>query len=141
MTTVHVRANQTTVDWVEGADMVVERTPFVDKLIANGGLTDLGAVAESDPLETDRNLAYVKFAESGVVDAQAKLGAAYSDANSSAEARETAEKALADAQADAVAAQEDLSDTRADAADTIAELNAELDSDPPKAPRGRRKTN
>lgn len=42
MTTVHVRANQTTVDWAEGAEFEVERTPLVDNLIRNGSLTALG---------------------------------------------------------------------------------------------------
>ncbi|MDI9914348.1 hypothetical protein [Rhodococcus sp. IEGM 1379] len=64
MTTVHVRANQTTVDWAEGADMVVERTPFVDKLITNGGLTDL------DAFKTDPSQPYVTYRdEEAVVDA------------------------------------------------------------------------
>jgi hypothetical protein len=113
MTTVHVRANQTTVDWAEGAEFVCERTPFVDNLIQHGGLTELEAVNSPDAFETDRDLAYVKYAEGGVMSA-----------------RDAEEKA----------AQEDLAEALSDAADTIAELNTELDIEPPKPPRTRRKT-
>lgn len=83
MTTVHVRANQTTVDWAEGAEFVCERTPFVDNLIKHGGLTELGlALSAADvaglgrgPLDalnaaSDPSKLYVQYAEGGVVDAQ-----------------------------------------------------------------------
>ncbi|MFE5789542.1 hypothetical protein [Rhodococcus erythropolis] len=104
MATVHVRANQTTVDWVAGETMTVERTAFVDSLIRNGALTDLD---ES-----------VTFAEGGIVDAQANL---------------------ADSQANAAAAQENLTEARTGAADTLAELNTELDNEPPKRSRSRKR--
>ena len=39
MAEITVRAEQRTVDWDEGAMFDVERTPFVDKLIADGRLT------------------------------------------------------------------------------------------------------
>lgn len=83
MTTVHVRANQTTVDWAEGAEFVCERTPFVDNLIQHGGLTELGlALSAADvaglgrgPLDalnaaSDPSKPHVRYAEGGVVDAQ-----------------------------------------------------------------------
>lgn len=151
MTTVHVRANQTTVDWAEGAEFVCERTPFVDNLIQHGGLTVIGheglvELGASDQLDAPREVLSdpskpnVQFAEGGVVDAQDKVAAAYADANSSSEERQDAEKALANAQADAAAAQENLNENRADAADTIAELNTELDNEPPKTTRPRRKS-
>ncbi|MER5835567.1 hypothetical protein ABT116_33250 [Streptomyces sp. NPDC002130] len=47
---------------------------------------------------------------------------------------------LADTQANATAAQENLTEARTDAADTIAELNTELDNEPPKTTRPRRKS-
>lgn len=153
MTTVHVRANQTTVDWAEGAELVCERTPFVDNLINNGGLTELGlALSAADVADlgtehldalnaaVDPEKPFVQFAEGGVVDAQDKVAAAYADANSSSEERQDAEKALANAQADAAAAQDNLNENRADAADTIAESNTELDNEPPKTTRPRRKS-
>ncbi|MFF1946828.1 hypothetical protein ACFVWF_32340 [Rhodococcus qingshengii] len=83
MTTVHVRANQTTVDWAEGAEFVCERTPFVDNLIKHGGLTEVGlALSAADvaglgrgPLDaliaaSDPSKPYVQYAEGGVVDPQ-----------------------------------------------------------------------
>lgn len=151
MTTVHVRANQTTVDWAEGAEFVCERTPFVDNLIKHGGLTvvereGLVELDASDHLDAPKEVSsdpsrpYVQFAEGGVVDAQDKVAAAYADANSSSEELQDAEKALANAQADAAAAQENLNETRADSAETLAELNTELDNEPPKPPRTRRKS-
>ncbi len=83
MTTVHVRANQTTVDWAEGAEFVCERTPFVDNLIQHGGLTELGLALSAadvaglgrgalDALNaaSDPSKPYVQYAEGGVVDAQ-----------------------------------------------------------------------
>lgn len=153
MTTVHVRANQTTVDWAEGAEFVCERTPFVDNLIKHGGLTELGlALSAADVADlgtehldalnaaSDPSKPYVQFAEGGVVDAQGKVAAVNADVDSSSEERQDAEKILADAQADAAAAQENLTDTRADSADTLAELNTELDNEPPKPPRTRRKS-
>lgn len=114
MTTVHVRANQTTVDWAEGAEFVCERTPFVDNLIQHGGLTELDAVPDE----------YTGTSQFESVDIN----------------RARAELELDEAQKKAIAAQEDLNETRADAADTIAELNTELDNEPPKAPRTRRKS-
>lgn len=161
MTTVHVRANQTTVDWAEGAEFVCERTPFVDNLIKHGGLTELGlALSAADVADlgtehldalnaaVDPENPFVQFAEGGVVDAQDKVAAAYADVNSSSEERQDAEKILADAQANladsqanAAAAQENLTKACTDAADTLAELNTELDNEPPKAPRTRRKSN
>jgi len=156
MTTVHVRANQTTVDWAEGAEFVCERTPFVDNLIQHGGLTELGlALSAADvahlgaePLDalnaaSDPSKLYVQYAAGGVVDAQDKVAAAAADANSSSEERQDAEKALANAQADAAAAQENLNQARADSTETLAELNTELDneSEAPKPPRTRRKSN
>ena len=153
MTTVHVRANQTTVDWAEGAEFVCERTPFVDNLIQHGGLTELDAVPEFsiDKFRTDPSQPYVTYRDSvpegNVVDAQGKVAAVNADVDSSSEGRRDAEKILADAQAnladsqaDAAAAQENLNETRADAADTIAELNTELDNEPPKTTRPRRKS-
>ena len=151
MTTVHVRANQTTVDWAGGAEFVCERTPFVDNLIKHGGLTvvereGLVELDASDHLDAPKEVSsdpsrpYVQFAEGGVVDAQDKVAAAYADANSSSEELQDAEKALANAQADAAAAQENLNETRADSAETLAELNTELDNEPPKPPRTRRKS-
>lgn len=153
MTTVHVRANQTTVDWAEGAEFVCERTPFVDNLIQHGGLTELGlALSAADvaglgrrPLDalnaaSDPSKPYAQYAEGGVVDAQDEVAAAYADASSSSEERQDAEKVLANAQADAAAAQENLDETRADSAETIAELNTELDNEPPKTTRPRRKS-
>lgn len=148
MTTVHVRANQTTVDWAEGAEFVCERTPLVDNLIQHGGLTELDAVPDEytdtshlGSVDGNEQLDGVKpeFAEGGVVDAQDKVAAAYANANSVSEERQDAEKALGNAQADAAAAQENLDETRADAAETIAELNTELDNEPPKTTRSRRK--
>lgn len=135
MTTVHVRANQTTVDWAEGAEFVCERTPFVDNLINNGGLTvtereglvELDASDHRDaPTEIvgDPSKPYVQFAEGGVVDIN----------------RAQAELALDKAQEKALAAQENLTEARADSADTLAELNTELDNEPPKPPRTRRKS-
>lgn len=152
MTSVHVRANQTTVDWAEGAEFVCERTPFVDNLIQHGGLTELESVPEFsiDKFRTDPSQPYVTYRDSvpeGVVDAQGKVAAVNADVDSSSEERRDAEKILADAQAnladsqaDAAAAQENLTKTRTDAAETIAELNTELDNEPPKAPRTRRKS-
>ncbi|MDI9898448.1 hypothetical protein QM716_01120 [Rhodococcus sp. IEGM 1409] len=151
MTTVHVRANQTTVDWAEGAEFVCERTPFVDNLIQHGGLTvieheGLVELDASDHLDAPREVVsdpskpYVRYAEGGVVDAQDKVAAAYADASSSSEERRDAEKAIADSQADATAAQENLTEARTDAAETIAELNTELDNEPPKTTRPRRKS-
>ncbi|MGW6017865.1 hypothetical protein ACWFNS_07665 [Oerskovia enterophila] len=154
MTTVHVRANQTTVDWAEGAEFVCERTPFVDNLIKHGGLTELGlALSAADVAHlgtgtldalnaaSDPSKLYVQYAEGGVVDAQDNVAAAAADANSSSEERQDAERALANAQADAAAAQENLNQARADSAETPAELNTELDneSEAPKPPRTRRK--
>lgn len=127
MTTVHVRANQTTVDWAEGAEFVCERTPFVDNLIQHGGLTELGlalSVADVTALG-DEHLDALNAA------------ATQATVNSSSEERQDAEKALADAQVDATAAQEDLTEA---SADTLAELNIELDNEPPKPPRTRRKS-
>lgn len=153
MTTVHVRANQTTVDWAEGAEFVCERTPFVDNLIQHGGLTELGLVLSAthiaglgrgalDALNaaSDPSKPYVQYAEGGVVDAQDKVAVVNADVDSSSEERQDAEKTLADAQADAAAAQEDLNEARADSADTLAELNTELDNEPPKTTRPRRKS-
>lgn len=153
MTTVHVRANQTTVDWAEGAEFVCERTPFVDNLIQHGGLTELDAVPEFsvDKFRTDPSQPYVTYRgsvpEGDVVDAQGKVAAVNADVDSSSEARRDAEKILADAQAnladseaDAAAAQENLNETRADSAEILAELNTELDNEPPKPPRTRRKS-
>lgn len=160
MTTVHVRANQTTVDWAEGAEFVCERTPFVDNLIKHGGLTELGLVLSAadvadlgtkhlDALNiaVDPEKPFVQFAEGGVVDAQDKVAAANADANSSSQERHDAEKILADAQAnladsqaDAAAAQENLTEVRTGAAENLSELNTELDNEPPKAPRTRRKS-
>lgn len=151
MTTVHVRANQTTVDWAEGAEFVCERTPFVDNLIQHGGLTVIGheglvELDASDHLDAPREVLsdpskpYVRYAEGGVLDAQDKVAGAYADANSASEERQDAEKALANAQADATVAQESLNETRADSAATLAELNTELDNEPPKPPRTRRKS-
>lgn len=154
MTTVHVRANQTTVDWAEGAEFVCERTPFVDNLIQHGGLTELDAVPEFsiDQFRTDSRQPYVKYRDSvpeGVVDAQDKVAAAYADENSSSEERQDAEKILVDAQAnlvdsqaDTAAAQENLNQARADSTETLAELNTELDNEheAPKPPRTRRKS-
>ncbi|WP_146153456.1 MULTISPECIES: hypothetical protein [unclassified Rhodococcus (in: high G+C Gram-positive bacteria)] len=135
MTTVHVRANQTTVDWAEGAEFVCERTPFVDNLIQHGGLTELEGIDAPDAFETDRDLAYEKYAE-----ASHEIDVAYSNVDSSAEDRRRAELALEEAQKNAASSQKDLTETRSDAADTIAELNADLDTEPPKPPRTRRKT-
>ena len=148
MTTVHVRANQTTVDWAEGAEFVCERTPFVDNLIKHGGLTELESVPEFsiDKFRTDPSQPYVTYRDSvpeGNVDvrqAEAQLTAAYSNIESSAEDRRSAELALDEAQKKSVSAQENLTEARTDAVDTIAELNAELDNEPPKPPRTRRKT-
>lgn len=134
MTTVHVRANQTTVDWAEGAEFVCERTPFVDNLIQHGGLTvieheGLVELDASDHLDaptevsSDPSKPYVQFAEGGVVDIN----------------RAQAELALDKAQQKSAAAQENLNETRADSADTLAELNTELDNEPPKTTRSRRK--
>ncbi|MER5837947.1 hypothetical protein ABT116_46405 [Streptomyces sp. NPDC002130] len=81
MTTVHVRANQTTVDWAEGAEFVCERTPFVDNLIKHGGLTELESVSEFsiDTFRTDPSQPYVTYRDSvpegNVVDAQDKVAA------------------------------------------------------------------
>ena len=133
MTTVHVRANQTTVDWAEGAEFVCERTPFVDNLIKNGGLTELDAVP--DEYTDTSHLGSVE-----VKQAEAQLTAAYSNIESSAEDRRSAELALDEAQQKSAAAQENLNETRADSADTLAELNTELDNEPPKSPRTRRKS-
>lgn len=135
MTTVHVRANQTTVDWAEGAEFVCERTPFVDNLIQHGGLTELDAVPEFsiDQFRTDPSQPYVTYRDSvpegNVVDAQDKVAAVNADVDFSSEERQDAEKALANAQADAAAAQEDLNQARADSAETLTELNTELDTD------------
>ena len=41
MAEITVRAEQRTVDWDEGAVFTIERTKFVDKLIANGRLTEV----------------------------------------------------------------------------------------------------
>lgn len=147
MTTVHVRANQTTVDWAEGAEFVCERTPFVDNLIQHGGLTELDAVPEFsiDKFRTDPSQPYVTYRDSvpeGNVDvrqAEAQLTAAYSNIESSAEDRRSAELALDEAQKKSVSAQENLTEARTDAVDTIAELNTELDNEPPKTTRSRRK--
>lgn len=103
MTTVHVRANQTTVDWAEGAEFVCERTPFVDNLIKHGGLTELDAVPDE----------YTDTSQFESVDIN----------------RARAELELDEAQKKAIAAQEDLNEARADATDTITELNTELDTD------------
>lgn len=137
MTTVHVRANQTTVDWAEGAEFVCERTPFVDNLIQHGGLTELGLVLSAadvaglgtkhlDALNAavDLEKPFVQFAEGGVVDIN----------------RAQAELALDKAQEKALVAQENLDEARADAAETLAELNTELDNEPPKTTRPRRKS-
>ncbi|MGW6376224.1 hypothetical protein ACWFRB_09195 [Rhodococcus sp. NPDC055112] len=48
MATVRVRAEQTTVDWEQGAEFAVERTPFLDMLIADGRLTVLEEVGDLD---------------------------------------------------------------------------------------------
>lgn len=130
MTTVHVRANQTTVDWAEGAEFVCERTPFVDNLIKHGGLTELGLALSAADV-ADLGTEYLDALH--VASAQANV-------DSSSEERQDAEKALANAQADAAAAQENLDETRADSAETIAELNTELDNEPPKTTRPRRKS-
>lgn len=53
MTTVHVRANQTTVDWAEGAEFVCERTPFVDNLIQHGELGHRIEFGESSMLDEE----------------------------------------------------------------------------------------
>lgn len=130
MTTVHVRANQTTVDWAEGAEFVCERTPFVDNLIKHGGLTELGlALSAADVADLGNEY----------LDAL-HVAAAQANVNSSSEERQDAEKALANAQADGAAAQENVDETRADSADTLAELNTELDNEPPKTTRPRRKS-
>ena len=133
MTTVNVRANQTTVDWAEGAEFVCERTPFVDNLIKHGGLTELGAIPDE----------YTDTPHLGSVDvrqAEAQLTAAYSNIDSSTEDRRSAELALDEAQNKSQAAQESLNREREDAADTLAELNTELDNEPPKTTRPRRKS-
>jgi len=148
MTTVHVRANQTTVDWAEGAEFVCERTPFVDNLIQHGGLTELESVPEFsvDKFRTDPSQPFVTYRDDstpkGDVDvrqAEAQLTAAYSNIESSAEDRRSAELALDEAQKKSVSAQENLTEARTDAVDTIAELNTELDNEPPKTTRSRRK--
>lgn len=130
MTTVHVRANQTTVDWAEGAEFVCERTPFVDNLIQHGGLTELGLALSAADV-ADLGTEYLDALH---------VAAAQANVNSSSEERQDVEKALADAQADATAAQENLTEARADSADTLAELNTELDNEPPKTTRPRRKS-
>lgn len=48
MVSVRVRAEQSTVDWESGAVFEVERTRFVDTLIADGGL-----VVVSDPVAAE----------------------------------------------------------------------------------------
>lgn len=63
MTSIRVRAEQTTVDWERGSEFDVERTRFVDLLIANGGLTVLDRnselTRESDALGIDPGLPFV----------------------------------------------------------------------------------
>ncbi|ORL93399.1 hypothetical protein A5N78_04490 [Prescottella equi] len=63
MTPIRVRAEQTTVDWERGSEFDVERTHFVDRLIANGGLTVLDRTSEptqeSDALGIDPGLPFV----------------------------------------------------------------------------------
>lgn len=133
MTTVHVRANQTTVDWAEGAEFVCERTPFVDNLIKHGGLTDLGAIPDE----------YTDTSHLGSVDvrqAEARLTAAYSNIDSSTEDRRSAELALDEAQKKSAAAQENLTEARTDADATLAELDTDPGTEPQKAPRTRRKS-
>lgn len=51
MTSIRVRAEQTTVDWERGSEFDIERTPFVDRLISSGGLTAIGSdpAPESNP--------------------------------------------------------------------------------------------
>ena len=44
MAEITVRAEQRTVDWDEGAVFTVERTDYVDKLIADGRITEVTAV-------------------------------------------------------------------------------------------------
>lgn len=55
MATVRVRAEQTTVDWAQGAEFEVERTEFLDALIADGRLTvleEIGDVAgDGEPVD------------------------------------------------------------------------------------------
>ncbi|ORL34962.1 hypothetical protein A6I91_01785 [Prescottella equi] len=63
MTSIRVRAEQTTVDWERGSEFDVEHTHFVDRLIANGGLTVLDRndepTRESDALGIDPGLPFV----------------------------------------------------------------------------------
>lgn len=62
MTSIRVRAEQTTVDWERGSEFAVERTPFVDRLIVSGGLTVLGeydVVTESEALGIDPDLPFI----------------------------------------------------------------------------------
>ncbi|MDH6279537.1 hypothetical protein [Prescottella agglutinans] len=63
MTSIRVRAEQTTVDWERGSEFDVERTPFVDRLIADGRLTTIGGrdepTAESEALGIDPDLPFV----------------------------------------------------------------------------------
>ncbi|WP_139812394.1 hypothetical protein [Prescottella equi] len=60
MTSIRVRAEQTTVDWERGSEFDVERTPLVDHLVASGGLTvvDSGLTTESDALGIDAELGF-----------------------------------------------------------------------------------
>lgn len=48
MTSIRVRAEQTTVDWERGSEFDVERTTFVDRLIADGGLVVIGEAPTAD---------------------------------------------------------------------------------------------
>lgn len=63
MTSIRVRAEQTTVDWERGSEFDVERTPFVDRLIAGGGLTVLDSTSEpateSEALGIDPDLQFI----------------------------------------------------------------------------------
>lgn len=47
MAEITVRAEQRTVDWDEGAVFTVERTDYVDKLIADGRVTQVAAAGGS----------------------------------------------------------------------------------------------
>lgn len=63
MTSIRVRAEQTTVDWERGSEFDVERTTLVDRLISSGGLTVLDSstepTRESDALGIDPGLPFI----------------------------------------------------------------------------------
>ena len=66
---IRVRAEQTTVDWEQGAEFDVERTPLVDQLIADGRLVALSddpvpaAHTDTSDLGLDPDLPLIPFSD------------------------------------------------------------------------------